>query len=75
MAPSDENRGQQALRGVGMAALLAFQLVSSIVFGFLVGHWLDGVLHTGPWLGVAGVVIGLIGGFIGLFHLSRILVK
>ncbi|MDA8194613.1 MAG: AtpZ/AtpI family protein [Thermaerobacter sp.] len=75
MAPSDDKRGAKTLRGVGVAATLSFQLVATIIVGFLVGHWLDGLLHTGPWLGVAGVMMGLVAGFVLLYHLSRILLK
>lgn len=71
--PSKENGS--AFRGVGVAAALAAQLVLSIFLGFLLGHWLDNVFHAGPWLTIIGVVLGIVAGFMGLFHLSRILSK
>lgn len=58
-----------------MAAALATQLIVSVVLGFLLGHWLDGVFHTAPWLTVVGVLVGIVAGFVGLFQLSRVLSK
>jgi F0F1-type ATP synthase assembly protein I len=33
----------------------------------LAGHWLDGRWHTGPWLVLAGLAIGLVGGTYNLW--------
>lgn len=70
----DHRRGS-AFRGVGIAAVLSAQLAFSIVAGFLLGHWLDGVFRTAPWLTIVGVLLGIVAGFIGLFRLSRVLSK
>jgi F0F1-type ATP synthase assembly protein I len=43
-------------------------LVTCIVLGYLFGHWLDGKLGTDPWLGVVGVVLGSVAGFVQLFR-------
>ena len=43
-------------------------LVTCIVLGYLLGHWLDGKLGTDPWLGVTGVVLGSLAGFLELFR-------
>jgi ATP synthase protein I len=43
-------------------------LVSCIVLGYLLGHWLDGKWGTDPWLGVVGVVLGSLAGFLELFR-------
>jgi F0F1-type ATP synthase assembly protein I len=64
-----------AFRGVGVAAALGAQLILAIVLGFLLGHWLDGVFHIAPWLTIAGVILGIVAGFMGLFHLSKVLMK
>jgi ATP synthase protein I len=72
MGEPDKRKGS-AFRGVGVAAALSAQLILSIVVGFLLGHWLDGVFHTVPWLTIAGVLLGIIAGFVGLFRLSQVL--
>lgn len=68
-----DKKSGSAVRGVGVAAALSAQLILSIFVGFLLGHWLDGVFHTGPWLTIIGVLVGIVAGFVGLFRLSRVL--
>ena len=70
-----EKKSGSSFRGVGAAAALSAQLILSIMVGFLVGRWMDGVFHTAPWLTVIGVLLGIVAGFIGLFHLSRVFFK
>ena len=43
-------------------------LVTCILLGYLGGRWLDGKLGTDPWLGMVGVVLGSVAGFIQLFR-------
>jgi ATP synthase protein I len=74
MDEPDNKRGS-AFRGVGVAAALSAQLIVSVVLGFLLGRWLDGMFHTGPWLTIVGVLVGIVAGFVGLFQLSRVLSK
>lgn len=64
-----------AARAVTVALTLATQLIVSVLLGFFLGKWLDGLLHTDPWLSIVGVVAGIGTGFYGLYHLSRILLK
>jgi ATP synthase protein I len=44
-------------------------LVGCIVVGYLLGGFLDRKLGTGPWLVVAGVLLGTAAGFVGLFRM------
>jgi len=44
-------------------------LVGCIVVGYLLGSFLDRKLGTGPWLVVAGVLLGTAAGFVGLFRM------
>jgi F0F1-type ATP synthase assembly protein I len=43
-----------------------------VVFFFL-GRWLDGLWGTGPWLMLAGLVIGVAGGFLQFFRAVAVL--
>jgi ATP synthase protein I len=43
---------------------------SQVVGGLLLGYLLDRWLGTDPWLSVAGLVLGTISAFIGLYRLS-----
>jgi F0F1-type ATP synthase assembly protein I len=43
---------------------MGMQLALSVVVFFFLGRWLDGLLETTPWLMIAGLVVGIVGGFI-----------
>lgn len=75
MGDEPKRHEESAIGGVGLAALMAGQLIAFIVVGFLLGHWLDGVFGTAPWLTVIGVLVGIIAGFVGLFRLPKALGK
>lgn len=75
MASPDQGEKRSAWRGVGAGAILAVQLIVAVVLGFLVGRSLDHLLHTTPWLTIIGVLVGIVAGFIGIFRLSRVLLK
>ena len=45
---------------------LAIALPLGCLIGWLIGAWLDRHFHQG-WIGIAGIVLGAIGGFIQIF--------
>lgn len=45
---------------------LALALPAGCLIGWAIGSWLDRHFHTG-WIGIAGIVLGAIGGFIQIF--------
>lgn len=62
--PSRSPRGSAALGDLGRFAGLGLQFaVTMAVLGGL-GWWLDSKFGTLPWLLVAGVLVGAIGGFV-----------
>jgi hypothetical protein len=64
MLPGKRAGGAQAVSDFGRFAGLGltFALTMALLGG--AGWWLDGRLGTKPWLLVAGVVLGAIGGFV-----------
>ena len=54
----------------GMASFLTMgaQLALSVVVFFFLGRWLDGHFGTAPWLMLAGLALGITGGFIKFFR-------
>jgi ATP synthase protein I len=45
---------------------LAIALPAGCLIGWLVGAWLDEHFHKN-WMGIAGIVLGAIGGFVQIF--------
>jgi F0F1-type ATP synthase assembly protein I len=61
--------GKTAGQGSTQRALVAAgQLLGTLAVGVLGGHWLDGLLHTTPWLTVAGVLVGFVGGIVAAYR-------
>lgn len=52
-----------------LALSVGTTISSSIVGGVLLGWLLDRWLGTSPWLAVAGVILGTISAFIGLWRI------
>lgn len=46
---------------------LGLQLAGAVVLFFFAGKWLDDSLGTSPWLMLAGLALGTVGGFISFF--------
>ncbi len=44
------------------------QLALTVVVLFFLGEWLDGRWGTSPWLMLAGIFIGIVGGLIKFFR-------
>ena len=65
-----EKKGDPFLTAFGIYGAVGFQLAATVIGGLLAGSWLDKKIGTGPWLTIAGIVIGSIGGF---YNLIRIL--
>lgn len=45
---------------------LAIALPAGCLIGWLLGSWMDRHFHQG-WIGIVGIVLGAIGGFIQIF--------
>jgi ATP synthase protein I len=58
----DEEKGE-INRKSGMAYAAAISLFGAVVSGLIAGWLLDRWLGTGPWLLVAGIILGAAAGF------------
>jgi F0F1-type ATP synthase assembly protein I len=67
---SKDNDKEEINRKTGLAYAAAFSLFAAVVSGLLLGWILDRWLGTGPWLLVAGVVLGAAAGFYELIRTS-----
>lgn len=46
---------------------LGIQLAAGILIFFFLGSWADDKLNTAPWLMLAGVMLGVVGGLIKFY--------
>ncbi len=47
---------------------MGIQLALTVVVCFFLGRWLDGMLGTAPWLMIAGLALGIVGGMLSFFR-------
>lgn len=58
---------EQTKLGLAMSAGTAF--AGSVIGGTLLGYYLDAWLGTGPWLLIAGVILGTVGAITWLYRM------
>ena len=69
MADEQKSQKKVALGEVVKAESMiqvAIALPAGCLIGWLVGSWLDRHFHQG-WIGIAGIVLGAIAGFVQIF--------
>lgn len=64
-------RGLAPLAAYGIYGAAGLQLAASVVGFLLLGNWLDGKLGLSPWLAVAGLIVGFVGGLVNLVRIVR----
>ncbi|HEX3083028.1 MAG TPA: AtpZ/AtpI family protein [Pyrinomonadaceae bacterium] len=67
---ADEENKEEINRKSGMAYAAAISLFAAVVSGLIAGWLLDRWLGTGPWLLVAGIVLGAAAGFYELIRIT-----
>jgi F0F1-type ATP synthase assembly protein I len=55
-------------REFGPFLTLGLQLAIAVVVFFFLGRWLDSKLGTSPWFMLAGLGLGIVGGFVQFFR-------
>lgn len=61
---------KEVFRSLSMLTHVSLQLLIPILIGVFGGIGLDKVLHTSPWITVAGAVIGIAAAFRNLYMLA-----
>lgn len=64
-------RGGRQLNALTRVASVGIEFALSTVIGLLGGRWLDGKLHSEPWLMLVGLVLGVVAGFRSLIRTAR----
>ena len=57
--------GALGLAGIG------FYIAGTIILGILGGRWIDEKLNSGPIFLIAGLILGIIAAFYGVYRLIR----
>jgi ATP synthase protein I len=60
------------MRQLGNLSAVGLMLVISTVLGYVGGYYLDRWLGTEPWLGLAGLLLGVAAGFVNLFRVTGV---
>lgn len=68
--PSSGRRARQDANPLLMMGA-GVELAGVVLVMALGGWWLDGKLGTGPWLMVAGVGVGTVGGIYNLYRIGK----
>jgi ATP synthase protein I len=58
-------------RAAALMSGIGLQLVSSVLLGLYLGRYLDTRFHTGPWLMIAGILLGMTAGITGVIVLAQ----
>lgn len=59
MKPDDK---RQVFAAFSLVGTIGISMVATVAVGLFLGRWLDGVLGSGPWATVAGIVLGMAAG-------------
>lgn len=67
--PAKDNSTLGSLVQVESFIQLAIALPAGCLIGWLIGAWLDRHFHQ-HWIGVVGILLGAVGGFIQIFTMA-----
>jgi ATP synthase protein I len=51
-------------------SIIGIQFPVAIALGYFFGHWLDGFIHTAPWMTILFSLFGIAAGFVNLFRIT-----
>lgn len=72
---TDEQKPDTTMRSIAPYLTLGIQLAVTVVVFFFIGKYADGYFGTTPWLMIAGIAAGSIGGMIKFFKTVIVLGK
>lgn len=61
------------MRAAGRVGAVGLEIAAAVIVSLLIGSWADSKLGTGPWLAVAGIVVGSIAGFKALYRTIKVM--
>jgi ATP synthase protein I len=69
--PTIDPETKKLWRIAGSTGAVGIEVAVAIAIGYLGGHWLDGKLHTSPWLTIVGFVAGIGAAIKALVRVTR----
>ncbi|MBM7866561.1 hypothetical protein GTO89_08930 [Heliobacterium gestii] len=60
---------RRVLKAFALASTIGAEFAASVFIGFTAGRYADKAWGTDPWLMLAGVLLGIAGGFFGVYYL------
>lgn len=66
---------RDAMRAAGRVSAIGMEFAAAVIICLLAGWWADGKLGTGPWLAVAGIVLGSAIGFRAVYGAAKTMQK
>lgn len=60
---------REAMQAFGLVSMIGVDMASCTVGGVFLGKWLDSLWGTTPWMLLAGILIGLAAGILGVVKL------
>ena len=63
--------GRQQLKETAGAGALGIEMGLAVALGYFLGHWLDGIFESAPYLTYFGLLIGIAAGFKGIYRVAR----
>jgi F0F1-type ATP synthase assembly protein I len=67
-SPEKKEKPAGVFRDVAPFLSLGFQLASVVILFFFLGHWIDNKFNISPIGKLAGLLLGIVGGFIQFFR-------
>jgi ATP synthase protein I len=65
---ADEEQKRQMWRKATQVSSVGLGLVISVLIGYFVGNWLDGLLKCRPWMTLLFLLLGIAAGFLNIFR-------
>jgi len=56
------------LKAMALTSTLGMEIAAAVTLGFFGGRMLDGRFGTEPWLMIAGILIGMAAGILGIIN-------
>lgn len=69
--PEKKNNNDSLFGVLWRASMVGIHLVIATFVGFFIGHYLDKLLGTKPWLTIIFLLLGIVAGFRDLFRMAK----